>query len=195
MALGRGSRAWPVTVAVVASSFLSGCSAELPPVPPTTPAARPEHRVHVTPPDIADGDFPSPLSVDTAETILGQTLFFDLADPQTRRPGRQIQAFNVLADQPDSRERFARLAREARPAGRLYGLCGLLLLARDAAVSTARTLSLLEADVAIREDDFTFDTSMSRAIVLILLYDVANRFRAQRAVVDAFYRARASSHR
>ena len=100
------------------------------------------------------------------------------------RPGRQIQAFNVVLDQPDSRDRFHRLSRESRPPGRLYALCGLLLVARGEGDGFAHSLSLVSGDVAVREADYIFETSIMRAVVLVYADDVANKLTAQR---DAAY--------
>ena len=89
-----------------------------------------------------------------------------------------------MLEQPDSRDRFHRLSRESRAPGRLYALCGLLLVARGEGDGFAHSLSLVSGDVAMREADYIFETSIVRAVVLVYADDVANKLRAQR---DAAY--------
>jgi hypothetical protein len=63
------------------------------------------------------------------------------------------------------------------PAGQLYALCGLLLVARTEGVTFAHTLSLKPGDVAVRDGDFTFDTQTVRAIVLVFADELPTRLR------------------
>src|SRR5262245_44358827 len=49
--------------------------------------------------------------------------------PNMAVPG-QVDAFNVILTQPDSREIFLMLQRSASPEGQLFGLCGLYLVDR-----------------------------------------------------------------
>lgn len=113
-------------------------------------------------------------------------MVFDTAHPGPK-PGRQVQAFNVVLGQPDSRERFHRLGRESRPPGRLYGLCGLLLVARVEGNSLAHFLSGVSGDVTLRDADFTFETPIVRAIVMVYADDVAERLRAQGEAAYSFF--------
>jgi hypothetical protein len=160
------------------------CSRQPPPLPrPNEP--RPVE-IFVAPPDITDESFPSPLPPAAAERILRETMMFDTARPGPK-PGRQIQAFNVVLAQPDSRERFHRLGRESRPPGRLYGLCGLLLVAPAEGNRLAQFLSSVSGDVTIRDADFIFETAIVRAIVMVYANDVATRLREQREAAYAFF--------
>jgi hypothetical protein len=65
---------------------------------------------------------PWPLPVVDAERILNETGLFN------RNAWRQIQAYNVLMDQPDRLVRFQAIARNARRAGQVYALCALWAL-------------------------------------------------------------------
>ena len=65
---------------------------------------------------------PRPLPVVDAERILNETGLFN------RNAWRQIQAYNVLMDQPDRLVRFQAIARNARRAGQVYALCALWAL-------------------------------------------------------------------
>ena len=167
---------------IVALILGSACSVQPPPPLPRSPSEAPvPFRVH--PPDITDESFPSPLPLASAEKILRETTVFDMGFPGYR-PGRQLQAFNVVLDQPDARDRFHRLSREGRAPGRLYALCGLLLVARGEGDGFAHSLSVVSGDVAMREADYIFETSIVRAVVLVYADDVADKLRAQR---DAAY--------
>ena len=76
------------------------------------------------------------------------------------------------------------------PAGQLYALCGLLLLARTEGISLAHSLSLKPGGVAVREGDFTFDTPIVRAIVLVFADDLPTRLVGRRADVYAYFNTR-----
>jgi hypothetical protein len=169
---------------VAAVMSACACSAEVPPLP--RPNEQRPVTIFVAPPDITDGSFPSPLPVAAAEKILRETMVFDTAHPGPK-PGRQVQAFNVILGQQDSRERFHRLGRESRPPGRLYGLCGLLLVARGEGNNLARFLSRVSGDVTVRDADFIFETSIVRAVVMIYANDVAMRLREQRETTYSFF--------
>ena len=172
-------------LALGAALISAGACSSQPPPPPRPNEQRP-FPIYVAPPDITDGPFPSPLPVAAAEKILRETMVFDTAHPGPK-PGRQVQAFNVVLGQPDSRERFHRLGRESRPPGRLYGLCGLLLVARTEGNGFAHFLSSVSGHVTVRDADFTFETPIVRAIVLVYANDVAERLRAQREAAYLFF--------
>ena len=55
------------------------------------------------------------------------------------------------------------------------------VVARQEGVTLAHSLSLQPGAVAVRDGDFTFDTPLVRAIVLIFADDVPTRLRARRA--------------
>jgi hypothetical protein len=142
--------------------------------------------IFVASPDVTDETFPSPLPVVAAERILRETTVFDTAHPSPK-PARQVQAFNVVLGQPDARERFHRLGRESRPPGRLYGLCGLLLVARTEGHRQAQFLSSVSGSVTVRDNDFIFETPIVRAIVMVYARDVATRLREQREAAYSFF--------
>jgi hypothetical protein len=171
--------------------LLMGCSSGRSPSPPPPPdqaaAAAAREPPPAIPQDIADSSFPWPLTVADAEKILFATDVFDIADP-SYRPGRQIHAFNVLLDQTDVRDRLLRLADKGRAAGRLYALCGLLLVARKEGIRFAHSLSLTAGNVTVREGDFWFDTPTVRAIVLIFVDQLPERLRASRANTYEYFR-------
>lgn len=172
-------------ILLAAFIFAGSCSSE-PPPPLPSPAERAatsaEQRKEV-PEDMADGAFESPLSLYDAEQILLRTETFDAASP-AYRPGRQVEAFNVVIEQNDARQRLRRLARQARAPGRLYALCGLLLLEREEGLNLAHSLSLEPGNVTVRDGDFIFETPTVRAIVLIFAEGLPERIRAGR---DASY--------
>jgi hypothetical protein len=176
------------SLALIAALILgSACSVQPPPLP-RSPSERPVTPPRILPRDVTDESFPSPLPLSSAERILRETTLFDTAFPGWR-PGRQVQAFNVVLDQPDSRARFDQLSRESRPAARLYALCGLLLVARPEGDRFAHSLSLVAGDVTIRDADFIFETSIVRAIVLVYDKDVAHRLRDQRSTAYSLFAA------
>jgi hypothetical protein len=180
-------------VAVVATLIVATACSPSPPTPPLSPAeqaaAAARRPPPVIPPDIADGDFSSPLPPSDAEQILSATGIFDIAG-EGRRLGRQVQAFNVLLDQPDAPDRFRRLGLKGGPPGQLYALCGLLLVARTEGLTFAHSLSLKPGDVAVRDGDFTFDTQTVRAIVLVFADELPRRLRERRAEVYAYFSSR-----
>jgi hypothetical protein len=171
------------TLIVVAACSSQPPSAELPP-PPIPPKIQPANAPDAA--DVANGAYSFPLSISDAEHILMETDVFDVAGSGFR-PGRQVQAFNVLLDERDALDRFRRLALKGRPVGQLYGLCGLLLLARAEGVTLAHSLSLNPADVMVRDGDYMFDTPAVRAIVLVFANDVPTRLRERRAEVYAYF--------
>ena len=160
------------------------CSTQPPPLP--RPNDQRPVEIFVAPPDITDEAFPSPLPLAAAEKILLETSVFDTAH-RGPKPGRQVQAFNVVLTQPDSRERFHRLGRESRPPGRLYGLCGLLLVAPAEGNRLAQFLGSVSGDVTVRDSDFIFETPIVRAIVMVYANDVAKRLREQREAAHSFF--------
>lgn len=174
------------TLIVVTACSSQPPSAELPP-PPIPPKIQPAIAPDVA--DVANGAYRSPLSVSDAEHILLETDVFDIAGSGFR-PGRQVQAFNVLLDERNALDRLRRLALKGRPVGQLYALCGLLLLARTEGVTLAHSLSLKPGDVIVRDGDYMFDTPAVRAIVLVFANDLPTRLRERRAEVYAYFNAR-----
>ena len=172
-----------VNLAPVAALVLGcACSAQAPPLP-RPPSEQAPVSLRIAPRDISDEAFPSPLPLSSAERILRETRVFDTAFPKWR-PGRQVEAFNVVLEQADARARFQQLSRGSRPAGRLYALCGLLLVDRPEGDRFAHLLSFVSGDVTMRDADFIFETSIVRGVVLVYADDVARRLKEQR---DAAY--------
>jgi hypothetical protein len=180
-------------VPLIATMILVTACSPSPPTPPLSPAeqaaAAARRPLPVIPADIAHGDFSSPLPPADAEQILSATGVFDIAG-EGGRLGRQVQAFNVLLDQRDAPDRFRRLALKGGPAGQLYGLCGLLLVAHAEGVNFAHSLSLKPGDVAVRDGNFTFDTPTVRAIVLVFANDLPTTLRERRAEVCTYFNTR-----
>ena len=83
--------------------------------------------------DYAAGTFRRPLSATDAEQILMRTEIFAYGG-MNNFP--HPEAFDVLSNQPDALEIARRLAKGARPAGRLFALC---MLKRLEALSSSRT--------------------------------------------------------
>jgi hypothetical protein len=180
---------------IAASVLVAGCSSEPPPRPPLSPAERAAEAARAVtrptiPEDIADGSFDSPLPASDAEQILLRTGVFDMAAPGFRL-GRQVEAFNVVLNQDDARLRLRRLARQGRAPGRLYALCGLLLLERPEGVGLAHSLSLQPGNVTVRDGDFTFETTTVRAIVLVFADALPERIRKARRGGSEYFIPRA----
>ena len=139
---------------------LTACSAgELPP-PPAPPDGR---RPLAVPPgagDYAFGRFPTPLPLPDAQAILRQTEVFSFGGMP---PKRQVQAFNVVMEQPDATARFQALANGASPVGRLYALAGLLMLDPTAADHLKRQLLADGRDVQVNASD-TWDLQSVRQL-------------------------------
>jgi hypothetical protein len=179
-----------VLLIAVMAILTASCSTE-PPSPPLPPAEQAaivaRQRQAPVRTDVADQPFSSPLSLSDAELILSTTAVFDTADPHFR-PGRQVQAFNVILDQPDAADRFRRLARRGQSVGRLYALCGLLVVARADGINFAHSLSLRPGEVTVREGDFWFDTPTVRAVVLVFAEDLPKRLVALRDEAYAYFK-------
>ena len=150
---GRARQKWIMRVLLIVGSILGTACSSPPPAPPPPPDhAAAAARQLALPQDIADRAFPSPLAPSDAEQNLLATRVFDVAE-HGFPPGRQVHAFNVLLDQPDAHDRFRRLASKGQAAGRLYALCGLLVVARKEGITFAHSLSLQPGDVTIRQGD------------------------------------------
>ena len=157
---------------------LGGCAQEpaLPPVPGAPPVGRP-----VPPPpgfnDFATGNFDRPLSASDAEAILSRTEIFAYGG-MNRFP--HPEAFSVLLRQPDALEIARRLARDARPTGRLFALCMLKALEervkglhqnrpeQHEIEALAVELSEAEGRIEVMESDVWNNPSMGAMVVRIL---------------------------
>ena len=118
------------SLAILAALILGcACSVQPPPLP-RSPSEQPAVPFRVPPRDISDEPFPPHrCRWRRRSRSCGRRRCSTWAFP-ARDQGVEIQAFNVVLEQPDSRDRFHRLSRESRAPGRLYALCGLLLVAR-----------------------------------------------------------------
>jgi hypothetical protein len=154
-----------------------------------TPPARPDLTKRVVPPppgsdDYAHHSFASPLSVPDAEAILRQTQVFAFGG---MRPKRQVQAFNVLFEQPDAVSRFQHLAETASSAGKLYALAGLQLLDRPAAGRLQRTLAEESQKIVVFDSDIVWEKPVSELAGLVERRDMATQFRRTSDEVNAHY--------
>jgi len=111
------SRCFALTLAVMSAAGCSGQPSNLP--TPKSPVSVEQFLPQLPP---ARPKVPRPLPVVDAERILNETGLFN------RNAWRQIQAYNVLMDQPDRLVRFQAIARNARRAGQVYALCALWAL-------------------------------------------------------------------
>ena len=140
---------WSVSEGLVVFAgglLLAACSTSEP-LPPPPPPGLSERPVPAPPGrgDYAFGRFPTPLPLSDAEAVLRRTRVFSFGGMP---PKRQVQAFNVLVEQPDAAERFGAVADAASPVARLYAFAGLLLLAPTAA--DRLRVELLVDDTAVQ---------------------------------------------
>jgi hypothetical protein len=134
--------------------------------------------------EFARGKFRSPLSVADAEQILLRTRVFEIGGMP---PKRQVQAYNVIADQPDARARFESIAVRAEPAGRLYALCGLIALRSDLASTVSAGLAANGHTLTVFDSDEVSDQSASQLLDLIQRRRLWDEMRAARREVAAYF--------
>jgi hypothetical protein len=123
--------------------------------------------------------------VDTAEGILLRTTLFEVGGMPEKR---QVQAFNVVFDQRDALERFRRVARHARPAGRLYAFCALLELSPLEAEKLQAELVAMPGEIPYFDHDVVFTRRVSDLANLILAKRLGSEFRRSRGEVEAHFR-------
>jgi hypothetical protein len=75
---------------------------------------------------------PAKMTRNDAIALLRCTEFFtsDAVGYAAVVPG-QVHAFNVILKEPDAKQVFATLQREASPEGQLFGMCGLYVIDRE----------------------------------------------------------------
>ena len=134
--------------------------------------------------DYAYGSFPSPLSLTDAEAILRRTQVFAFGGMP---PKRQVQAFNVVFEQPDALTRFQLLAEAASSAGKLYALAGLLLLDPPAAVRLQRTLADQSELIIVFDSDSISQKPLSEVAGMVEGRDMGRWFRRVRDETNAYY--------
>jgi len=104
---------------------------------------------------------PRPLPVVDAERILNETGLFN------RNAWRQIQAYNVLMDQPDRLVRFQAIARNARRAGQVYALCALWALDEPSAKALAERLTPVTDEITEMHEDVLWNRSVGELVRLV----------------------------
>lgn len=135
--------------------------------------------------DFAHRSYPRPLSVAEAELILVCTTRFEFGGMP---PKRQGQAFNVLFEQPDAVRRFQSVAVRAGPAGRLYALAALRILARSEADRLAADLTRDTRHVLVQDSDVLVGPrSASEVVDLVTTRHVGENFRRDRDAIDKYY--------
>ena len=135
--------------------------------------------------DFAYRPYAVPLSVADAELILVCTTRFAFG---AMPPKRQGQAFNVLFEQPDAIARFQSVAAKAGPAGRLYALAALRLLASAEADRIAHDLALDRRQVLVQSSDVILGPrSASDLVALVKSRQIGEEFRRDRDVIAAHY--------
>ena len=135
--------------------------------------------------DFAHRPYAVPLSVTDAELILVCTTRFAFG---AMPPKRQGQAFNVLFEQPDAIARFQSVAAKAGPAGRLYTLAALRLLAAAEAERLAQGLALEKRQVLVQDSDVILGPRVASDLVaLVKSRQIGEEFRRDRDVIAAYY--------
>jgi hypothetical protein len=122
--------------------------------------------------DVTNQRFSSPLSLIDAQRILLDTRIFGYGDAN-----RQIQAYNLLLDQPDAKARFQSIAIYGRWAGQLYSLCALEELDAVAAEELARRLSTVRDAITVFESDVVSERPVADLVSLIKDRKLAPAFR------------------
>lgn len=175
-----------LSMVILIGAITLGCREnDSPPAPPAPPDLA--RRVTPEPPgrdDYAFLRFASPLSLRDAEAILRQTRIFAFGGMP---PKRQVQAFNVLFEQPDAVSRFQRLAEVASPAGKLYAFAGLLLLDRPAAGRLQRTLAEDSQAILVFDSDTVYKKPVGELAGIVERRDLATWFRRGRDETNAHY--------
>jgi hypothetical protein len=146
------------------------------PAPPSVPPEPPKSRGAG---DIAGDPYPTPLPLVDAERILLNTNTFSY-----RNLARQIQAYNVLLDQPDAFNRVRAIAARARRAGQLYALCALWDLNPDAARAFAAELTTIQDPVLVFANDVVSDIPVAKMVALIEAEKLWVEFRKEKAAID-----------
>ena len=134
--------------------------------------------------DYARRSFASPLSLRDAEAILRHTRLFEFGGMP---PKRQVQAFNVVFDQPDAVSRFRGLGDGASSAGKLYALAALLLLDRMAADRLRGTLAEESNTILVLDSDVMYEKPVAELAAMIERGNLGASFRRVRDETNAHY--------
>jgi hypothetical protein len=175
-----------VFVATLVTAIAVGCGRrEGPPPPPESPDWT--GRVPSKPPgadDYARRSFASPLSRRDAETILRHTRLLEFGGMP---PKRQVQAFNVVFEQPDAVSRFGLLADAASQAGQLYAFAALLLLDPTAADRLRGMLAEASETILIFDSDVVYEGPVAETAAMIERRNLGAWFRRVRDETNAHY--------
>ena len=157
------------------------------PVPISPPA--PDFTRHPAPKppgtdDFAERPFTEPLSLRDAEAVLRRTTVFAFGGMP---PKRQVQAFNVVFEQPDAVSRFRSVGASASAAGQLYSLAGLLLLDPTGAMLLRSALSQNANTILVRDSDVVYERQVKVVADMIEKQGLGGLFRRARAEVNAYF--------
>ena len=174
-------------IVLIAAGSASACREVAAPAPPRSL----EFPLKPPPPpgsgDISRGNFTWPLPLASAQTILLKTEVFEFGGMP---PKRQVQAFNVVFDQPDALGRFRWIARQAGPAGRLYALCALVELDPPDAQLLQLELAGVPEPIDVSDSDVGSRPPIAQVAQLAVSRRLGVEFRRSRGEVDTYYRDR-----
>lgn len=169
---------------VVVVFAASGCGSRVAPPPPVLPPPPPAPQFPGQG-DISQRPFGWPLRLADAEEILLKTEVFAYGGWMQMR---QVQAFNVLYEQPDATLRFRRLARQGRPAGKLYAFCALAELSPNEGVTLFQQLeTMAERTVTIEENAISWKR-VSEVAGIATASKLGTQFRRLRDKVDSYFK-------
>lgn len=169
----------PLLAAVVVCAACGSGTPDPPPSPPRDIVPQPPGHD-----DISRKPYATPLPLADAEAILRATTLFEVG---SMPPKRQVQAFNVVYEQPDAVSRFQAIAGTATSAGRLYALAGLALLDPTAARVLAESLSTSGERLTFVESDVATTRSVRDLAGVVETSDMGTRFRRQREEVNRYF--------
>ena len=151
-------------------------------IPPRAAAPSPPLPPDYERPDYTDTLHVGQIGLAQAKIILLKTnTFADASIGFVGSPSRQVQAFNIVLDQPDPIPILEELSRDARLPGRLYALCGFQVLDRARFERLSRVLRASDATVRTFGGCIT-SANWVREIVAHLDEDrTGKRFRDARA--------------
>ena len=172
----------PLLAATMVCAACGTGTADPPPSPPRDVVPLPPGQG-----DISRKPYSTPLPLADAEAILRETTLFEVG---SMPPKRQVQAFNVVYEQPDAVSRFQAIAGTATAAGRLYALAGLALLDPTAARALAESLSTNGQRLTFVDGDVVATRSVRDLAGVVETSDMGTRFRRQREEVNRYFAER-----
>ena len=139
--------------------------------------------------DFARRSFASPLSIEDAEQILFRTRVFEFGGMP---PKLQVQAFNVLFDQPDAVARFKTVADRGELAGKLYAFCALSMLDEQTARMVTAALSRDQTRVlVIDSDDIRGFMTAAEVVALVQQRQLGPRIRSDKEETQKYFQNKA----